>query len=197
MKKLAVFISLLTLTMATFSQISDFGFRKAKWGMTPDQVKKTESGVEWQESKSDYGPILYFETEIALLEARALYYFVDNSFERGNYLITEKHTNDRQYLIDHNTLKEILTEKYGKPSEEKEIWLNDLYQDDRQNWGTAVSIGHVIFTTTWDEAIGTQGIIGLVLKGDNYIIDLNIRYESPGYGQATDATKKKIQYDMF
>ena len=104
-RKLAVFISLLTLTMATFSQISDFGFRNAKWGMSPDKVKKTESGVKWQESESDYGPVLYFETEIALLGARAIFYFVKDSFEKGTYLITEEHTDVRQYLIDHNTLK--------------------------------------------------------------------------------------------
>ncbi len=103
MKKLAVFISLLTFTVATFSQISDFGFRKAKWGMTPDQVKKTESGVEWLEFESDYGPNLYFETEILGLEAKAIYYFVDNSFEKGIYLITEEYTNYGQYLFDHNT----------------------------------------------------------------------------------------------
>ena len=197
MKKLAVLISLLTLTMATFSQISDFGFRNARWGVSPDQVKKTESGVKWQESESDYGPVLYFETEIALLEARALFYFVKNSFEKGTYLITEEHADVRQYLIDHNTLKEILSKKYGKPSEEKEIWLNDLYKNDRQKWGIAISKGHLILTSTWEEAVDTQGIVKLTLTGDNNNVDLNIQYESPGYAKATDALKKKIQYDVF
>ena len=68
-----------------------------------------------------------------------------------------------------------LIKKYGEPDESNEHWLNDLYQDDYQEWGVPVSIGHLVYFTTWNTD-GTS--ICLALTGENYEISLNIEYSS-------------------
>jgi hypothetical protein len=66
--------------MNSLSQVSEFGFRKAKGGMTLDQVNKTESGVKWNTTENITGSVLFFETQISGTDAFAGYYFLEGTF---------------------------------------------------------------------------------------------------------------------
>ena len=87
----------------------------------------------------------------------------------------EKHTNKNLYINDYESLKEILTKKYGKPEIDKVIWKNDLFKSAKQDWGTAISIGHLEYFSSWETP---TTYINLGLNGDNYKISLTLGYES-------------------
>jgi hypothetical protein len=54
-------------------------------------------------------------------------------------------------------------------------WQSDLYQDDPNEWGFAVSHGDLSIFTSWEDA---DSKITLGLHGDNFEVHLGIDYES-------------------
>lgn len=148
-----------------------FDFRKTTWGMTKEQVKKSEVGHF--ETQSD--DVILYSDMVAGKEVRISYKFVGDKLVRGRYTFLETHTNPNLFIRDYMEIKEILTEKYGPPVEDKPVWSNDLYRDDPKSWGTAVSAGHLAFVTHWDIPPTT---IFHVLRGDNFEIVLGTEYAS-------------------
>lgn len=113
---------------------------------------------------------------------------------RGIYLFSERHTNQNDYISDYKTLKKSLTKKYGKPKSSKSYWLNDLYKDNYQQWGMAVSKGDLTYYTHF-KTDDTE--IVLALSGDNYKIDLRIEYQSIKLGKLEHAEKEKKNQDKL
>ena len=91
-------------------------------------------------------------------------------------------------------MKEILTKKYGKPIEDKQYWKKDLYKNDYQDWGFAISLGHLSYFATWQT--NTTDIF-LGLYGDNYKINLGVEYESIQLKVLEEKAKEKKALDEF
>lgn len=153
------------------------GFREASWGMTQEQVKKLETSEFFQKqySKSTGLNILAYKGQAGELECLIAYYFAENQLVEGRYLFIEKHSNDNLYIDDFKKVKISLIEKYGKPTNDNIIWRNDLYKDDPEDWGLAISIGHLAYEAVWKSS-KTQ--ISLQLLGDNYKISHRLGYKS-------------------
>jgi len=121
MKKI-ILISL----MLTNLLLSGQDFRNAKWGSTMSQVKSTESGKLIKET-SEY---IIYQTKLTDFDVYAIYIFAGNKLVRAKYSLLESHTNKNDYISDYNTLKSLLTKKYGNPTEDENIWKNDLYKNN-------------------------------------------------------------------
>lgn len=67
-------------------------------------------------------------------------------------------------------------------------WYNELFHDDYSRWGLAISIGHVSFFETWDEA---ETHIELELHGDNHQVKLRVMYESHALKHLLDAKREQ------
>ena len=107
---------------------------------------------------------------------------------------------------DYRQLRELLYRKYGKPSEvaldstqkptenflDDMSWRNDLYRDDFEDWGLAVSIGQVTFSASW---VSNRAEIDLILCGDNYDITLAIEYKSTEMGHLEGQIKEQQYLD--
>ena len=157
-------------------QIDKTNFRETKWGMTKAQVKAIEKGKSVGEQLSDDGlDILGYEAKASGLDCIVGYYFAENQLIEGRYIFMEKHSNRTMFIDDFRTTKKALTQKYGKPMEDKTYWQDDLYKDDASDWGMAVAVGHLQFETIWHTP---QTEIRLRLTGDNYTIKHLIVYNS-------------------
>jgi hypothetical protein len=124
--------------------------------------------------------LLIYQDYIGGFDCRINYNFLEDKLFQSFYLFNEKHTNKNLYIDDYEELKEILTKNYGKPKIDKVTWKNDLYKSDKQNWGTAISMGHLIYETSWETSTTK---INLKLSGDNleiigYVIYLTLVYDS-------------------
>ncbi|RFA06647.1 hypothetical protein B7R21_19185 [Subtercola boreus] len=115
---------------------------------------------------------------MAQLDATALYIFVEDVLTRAKYLINQEHSHDGAYLIDFLTLNDLLTQKYGQPNEVNEYWVNSLYQDSPEDWGLAVSAGHLSRYYVWDLP---ETELYLALKGDNFKVGLEIEYTGKAF----------------
>jgi hypothetical protein len=163
-------------------------FRRVNWGATRAEVQKSEG----RSPDAEGVDALAYEVTIGELTATALYIFVADTLVRAKYLITQQHSNDIHYLRDFATLEELLTVKYGQPTEKNEYWTNDLYQDSPQEFGMAVSAGHMARFFIWTMADTT---IGLVLKGDNYQIELGIEYIGRDFEDLENSERQKATLD--
>ena len=168
---LIVILILVISTLALFAEEVKYDFRETTWGMSKEQVKATE------DRKADYeeNAMLSYKVKIFGGNYYCFYSFLEDTLYNGGYVSTEEHTNKNLYINDYKELKRILTKEYGKPIMDEINWKNDLYKDDKSEWGMAISIGDLEYWALW-ETLNTK--IGLILDGDNYEISLILSYDS-------------------
>lgn len=165
-----------------------FHFRKTRWGMSREQVTASESSGEAQKFTNG----LIYKDVLATHKVLVAYIFVTDKLVRTKYIIDEKHSNKTEFYLDYKSLQKLLIAKYGEPSEDETVWLDDLYQDKPDSWGLAASIGHVTFYTQWDRP---ETSIFLFLNGDNYKIEFGIEYSSINLGQLEKQAKQAEALD--
>jgi len=191
--KITVMKKLLFLTLSTillFSNIAfseDYDFRKTKWGMSKAEVKKNEKAKFVDEGADGFaykGKLLNFNVLI-------IYRFLDNKLSEGIYSFEEKHMNDSDYIADFNTIKELLIKKYGAPYFDTYHWKNNMYREDIQRHGTAISMGHLILLSKWET---DRTNIDMILKGTNLNIShgLLYKYKNTDALKSKDAEKKDL-----
>jgi predicted RNA-binding protein with RPS1 domain len=165
-------------------------FRQIKWGASVAFVKNAEQGELVYEDTD----LLVYNGCLNGLTTHIVYVFANDMLVRGKYVLTTQHSYKNQYINDYETLKDILNKKYGKPQQDDQFWLNSLYKDDFQEWGTAVSVGHLSYSASWNM---TDSAILLVLYGDNYEITLAIEFKSIKLTEIEKNTKKESELDKF
>lgn len=169
--------------------LSKTGFRQTLWGMNKEQVKKVESSKFFKEDKLNGAmkglDSLLYQDNIGGLDALFCYYFAENQLTRARYLFIESHTNKNLYISDFEMVKSQLSQKYGKPYTDNIIWLNNLYKDDPDEYGLAISVGHLQYVAEWSL---DETYIQLLLKGDNYKIIFWAEYT----GKAFEKLEKRV-----
>jgi len=168
------------------------GFRQASWGDSPEQVRASEK-AKYEPAMSSEGMEAYSTTVLGI-DAYVGYFFVNEKLCRARYLFADKHTNENSYIVDYRNVKKELTNKYGAPGEDETLWLDDLYQDDFSEWGFAVSLGHLVYFSTWETG---EAEIRLLLSGDNYDITLACEYMSKALKDEEQRQKKEAAASDF
>ncbi|MGX9367451.1 hypothetical protein ACTVJH_15655 [Desulfoplanes sp. PS50] len=181
------------LFIMIFSEIcsaGDFTFRKTKWGMTTEDVKASEP---LQIAKEDEG-ILGYKTSVLGKNVFVVYFFIDNQLTRARYALVESHSNKNDFITDYEDFKKILMKKYGNPFKDESFWRNDLYKDDYSHWGTAISLGHLIYFSNW-KTEDTE--ISNMLMGENYDISCIVEYSSTNLKEIEKKAKEKKAFEEF
>ncbi len=148
-----------------------FDFRKTKWEMTREQVKAIES----MKITDENGTGILYTGKFAGMEATTYYSFVKGKLVGSMYRFIEKHADDNKYISDYKKIKDILTQIYGPPITDGQLWSNEMYKDYPQEWGLALSSGDLSLRSNW-ETETTE--IGLGLYSDDYEIIHGIFYAS-------------------
>lgn len=153
-------------------------FRNTRWGMTAEEVKATDPGLEFIDSD---GTLIVENVKVAGLTAATLFSFDNNGvLYQGGYVFTHEHSNATDFVDDYYTLQKQLVSKYGEPTLDEVKWKNDLLKDDPQNYGVAVSTGQLEYNTIIESG-GTKII--LRLSGDNYDITLALVYQNMNHAE--------------
>ncbi len=155
----------------TTTSDTTFHFRKTRWGMTKESVQTSESADVANVSEKS----VVYKTKLAGFDVLVVYIFVHDQLVRSKYILNEKHSNKTEFTLDYRSLQKLLSKKYGAPLEDEIVWLNDLYRDNPESWGMAVSVGHLRFYAKWNDGNTT---VYLYLNGDNYKINSGIEYRS-------------------
>ena len=102
---------LFLLTAAVIAAERKPGFRQASWGMTPAEVKKTETRAEAVPG-SPPSELWYSDSLIGAYPARVLYVFAQGKLVRGAYLL-----GGPRRPTDYDYLQNLLIAKYGPPAD--------------------------------------------------------------------------------
>jgi len=169
MKHILVFL-IATVPFLSFSQI-----RNTKWGDSKEQVKKIETAKMNIENEN----VLSYSTTVSGMSASLLYDFNFNKLATATYLINENYVNKNRYIVNYLDIKKQLTKKYGEPVKDDMVWSNSLYKGDHENYGLAVSAGHLSYKSFWKADNNTT--IMMVLDGEKFECSLSILYVSDDY----------------
>ena len=192
MKRLAFLLILLIILLCPKIVLAadEMTFRKTTWGMSLNQVKASESVKLFKQGENE----LAGKTTVVGKDMFLYYEFIDNQLVRANYMLLESHINKNDYITDYEDFKKILTKKYGRPKKDEIIWKNDLFKDSYSDWGQAVSIGHLVYRSTWKTPC-TE--IVLVLTGDNFEIGCLVAYTGKNFVKLIEKFKDQKRLDSF
>lgn len=166
-------------------------FRNVNWGASIEEVKLSEKKIPDQESEES----LMYKVQLSGKEVLLIYNFLpEHGLYSSGYFFDEKHTNKNGYIDDYKEVKSLLVKKYGNPISDRVIWSNDLFKDDPQEYGRAVSIGHLKYISKWT-VDRTEITLGLL--GDNYEIGMILNYESLRLKKLAEELKEQKKLKDF
>jgi hypothetical protein len=167
-------------------------FRHAVWGMSQAQATEPDPPAEIRQENGEM-VIKYDSAGTADLSGRLIYIFANDKLVRAKYVSNAEHTELNDFIVDFRAIEPILMEKYGKPANERAVWENDLYQQERlpyldqdralpsdilpsdPNVGLSVSLGYLKLYTQRSNA---RTKISHTLTGENHRITHQIEYRS-------------------
>jgi len=145
-------------------------FRKSNWGMTPEEVKLTETGTPITD---DENLVLYKDNYLDM-PAQMGYVFKDGKLIKGAYLLQESFENPDEYIVTYEKIKSTLIKDFGPPSLDEIKWSDEnATQEDAS--GQSVCEGKVLYRSEWVEL---DTIIVLLLEGANNNCRQGVIFES-------------------
>lgn len=171
LRKTSFLVVLFILLFTLVSVAEEYDFRNINWGMSIEEVKNNEELELVYETENS----LMYETMLNSNDFYLVYFFDDSKLTQGVYSLKETFYNNLKYVRCYEKLKENLTEKYGEPIKDEELWLDDYYKGNYSKYGDAVLIGDLFYTTVWENE-GTQILLGLLAKSGE--ITLPIYYSN-------------------
>ncbi len=158
-------------------------FRVAKWGESKESIMKKEGKADVANNKDIY----LFSDFVAGKSCDVAYIFTNNKLSMAKYIFKPDHTNKNDYIKDYRELVSLLSEKYGETSYDAPEWHNTLYKDNYEDYGFAVSLGHLSYSAGW---VGQTTDIMIVLYGENYNINLVVQYISKKFEQSMEKEQR-------
>ncbi len=152
-------------------------FRGQRWGQTMGEVARSERAtLELKDASA-----LYYRTQVAGLSCYLVYVFdKDRKLYQAGYIIDPHRTNLNRYFSDYQKLYDLLAAEYGKPVENRVIWLDNTFRGHPESYGTAVSLGHLSRQSAWQTP---ATLIRLRLWGANHEVNLGVGFFSRAYDQ--------------
>ena len=182
--KFLIFLLFLLLPSASYS----VDFRNTTWGMTKDQVKKTENNEIVKEGSDN---ISYIET-VVNYPALVVYKFHDNKLIWGSYSFKQVNDKDDEYLEDFINFEEAISSKYGK-GKKLDRW-NNSESNYKNDPAKAVRAGDLIMWRSWETPTTT---IKLIMYGYKDSFNIDSYYFSKKYKDQTESPAKDILNDNF
>ena len=130
---------------------SKTNFRNTRWGMNKAQVVRIEGSPNHRENSGGLD-IIQYPQKILNMDCMIGYVFAYNKLAKAKYSFLANYEDKNQYIHNYKKIKDILIQKYGKSEAEKVLWQDKQYQNDRSNWGLAISLGHLEFSSLWKDS---------------------------------------------
>ncbi|MAT38864.1 MAG: hypothetical protein CL946_04595 [Ectothiorhodospiraceae bacterium] len=154
-------------------KVYEYDFRKTRWGMTIDEVKATEDAEPSWEFSSGNFHVLRYDVVMADMNATCSYDFMYGKLWSAGYSFDTEHKDKNLYIADYEKIKALLSKEYGQPDKDYHVWKNDLYKDNPEAYGTAISLDHLTLFTYWNKRSTT---IGLMLSGHNSKAGVSVHF---------------------
>ena len=152
-------------------------FRNTSWGMNKAQVVRLEGSPTLREN-SEGLDIIQYPQKILDMDCMIGYVFADNKLAKAKYSFLANHADKKRYFDDYQKIRDILSQKYGKPETDRTLWHDKEHRNDPLNWGKALSLGHLEFNSHW---LDSETEIQLRLYGKGNRVFLVVLYSGLQY----------------
>jgi DNA-binding protein len=159
------------------------GFRGVRWGAPLATVTVTAPDKELSRSAT----AISGSCVLAERPFRFVYLGKDGRLGRGLYIHDEHHVDSNVDVAIFDELKKILTDKYGPPTTNDELWSNELFKGDKSKLGTALAVEAVVLRAQWNDG---HNYITLQAKGKNINIAVTV-----AYGKVAELTDEVVSAD--
>lgn len=158
-----------------FRHKDGYDFRKTRWGMTPEEVRASESSKPGQErwAADQSKHYIYYSGEIAGLKTDYVYIFTDRSLRRVFCYFTVADENPLNYIKESKRIKKLISTKYGTPLYDGTVREEEEFKGTREEAVEAFKNGGAAYLTMWATPAST---ILLDLDNDNGEIVLALKY---------------------
>lgn len=139
---------LLLLAGINRSEAQKPDFRIFNWGNSIEKVKAEEKARFYSAKDGDE---LLFDDTLGGIKFKVLYSFTENNkLISGIYMLSKKYSNTELYYQDYTVFLNLLKQKYGKPTNEKETWntADPLY--DKANKKQAIADKNLNLYAVWN-----------------------------------------------
>lgn len=141
-----------------FAENEKFDFRKTNWGMSQEEVIKSE-GVSAIESSE---AMLTFKSILAEKNVLVEYYFLNGGLVRARYFINHGYYDPAKHYYDFVLLDKLLKKQYSEPKNSKKMWSASDDVKKRVEEPQAVYLGYLSLISTWE--IGGTSISHVLKK---------------------------------
>lgn len=175
------------LVLITCVLVKGQDFRDVSWGDSAKEVKEKETAELFIEAPG----VLWYTTTFWDLEC-GLWYSFDHKDRLFNssYTFRNEYANPNKYIEDYERLKKLLNEKYGKPTLDKETWIESSPEKDKNKWGKSLKEGKLSLITKWETKETTVDLIldSGYIKGDIFLrLDYNSKELKKEYDEQNKA----------
>jgi len=172
-------------------------FRQVRWGMTPEEVEKAETRAKRLfaagDERSPFSSLSY-EARIAGKAFSLEYLFLNGKLNGAVLAGLGNYVNKNNYVADYETLKKMLTERYGAPAEDETTWSQTFYKDVPEYLGIAYSVGDVRSKTLWRTE---KTAVQLEIFGELYRLQVVLTYSSAeNLDESMKASKEDSLIDL-
>lgn len=121
-------------------------FREFKWGATKSDIRR----VEGDPVKESGNALVYRCKLFGFDDCLLVYMFTLGQLTHGAYIIDDQYDDANQYIKDYLDTGKRLISTYDKPRQNAAIWSVTKFRDQRNRWGKALLMGHVVFGGVWE-----------------------------------------------
>lgn len=140
-------IGTFSLYLSSFATATDFGV--AKWGDKRDAIASTEERSNYTpENQMDY--LIYGLEVLGIPNARLVYQFRDQSLSQGSFIFKETYSEASAYIRNFDDLTTLISKKYGIPSRNGPIWLENVDPSQNPDPGNGLMADKLYFQAVWN-----------------------------------------------
>lgn len=148
-----------------------FNFRRARWGMTREQVKSHDdfTGVVMEDHRT-----VFYNSRLGHMNCKVSYCMGEgDTLVGGRYEFTSVYEDGNRYTADFNTLLELYKDRFGAPLSLETVWNNQTFEKRKDFHGIAFMEGHMERRARWiTPRTGVVLFLGHDAKGDiNFFIE--------------------------
>lgn len=196
--QIGIILLLLAISTNTYSSEETYHFRHTRWGMSQEDVRKTENGEPSPEFS--HGSTLVWKAELLGEQVAVVYTFTFNKLVRAKYMLAKYSPSIQrtlysiasprklfpgEFIVDYGKFEKALIEKYGKPVEHylgapKEVVENKSNDPETMGKQTsmideAIRANKSMWYSKWKMK---DTSILLLLRGDSGDMNFEISYSS-------------------
>jgi hypothetical protein len=186
-----------TLLHGAFAQADGVPtFAGLEWFSPPDAVVEqlTAEGYTTASATLNENNAISFDGTLLSQDALIIAYFNNQNelVKTSVFILTDTGAANEYPTAKSNyeTMKEILTKRYGTPSDSFEFF-SDPYEEGDGYEATAIAVGKGTFSTYWEK--NDNGILALEIDED---VDVGVGYETKEWGEYLDE-KEAVGTDDF